>query len=228
MNIVNLGVGLLKKIKKAFRLAYFLVVQKPLYWFSFNSNGNRFSCKGRLFNTSVILKGKNNVLIIKEGCQLCNATISIAGEGNRVIIEKNVVFAEGGRVRVEDENNLLHIGEDSNIINCFFSISDNNSKIEVGKDCLFSANIIIRNSDGHSIVNEEGKRLNYGSDVVIGDHVWIAYGVTILKGCHVADNSIIGTNAMLVNFQGEPNSIIVGSPAKCVKKGVNWDVNRLP
>lgn len=175
-----------------------------------------------------MIQGKNNVLVVKPGCNLFNASIVITGDGNRVVIEDGVVFSEGGRIRVEDKNNILHIGANSIIINCFFSISDDDSKIEVGKNCLFSANVIVRNADDHSILNEDGKRFNYSKDVYFGDHVWVSYGATILKGCHIENDSIIGANALLSNFQGGPNSLIVGSPAKCVKTGVGWDFNRIP
>lgn len=140
MNFVSVVVGLKWRVKKSFQLAYFLFIQKPSYCLSFNGNGNKFSCDGRLFNSSVLITGRNNSLIVKAGCQLYNTNITISGEGNVVILENSVVFSEGGRIRVEDNRNMLHIGDHTNIINCFFSIFDDDSKIEIGKECLFSAN----------------------------------------------------------------------------------------
>lgn len=228
MNIVHICDNLTKKIKKIFQLLYFFLIQKPIYCLSYNGDGNQFSCKGYLLNSSVLITGRNNRLIIKEGCRLCNTSIVVSGEGNVVILDNRVVFTEGGKIRVEDNRNRLLIGKDSNMINCFFSISDDDSKIEIGKECLFSANVIVRNSDSHSILNNEDQRINFSKDVIIGDHVWLAYGVTILKGCVIGQDSIVGSNSLLSNFNGDPNSIIVGNPAKCVKTGVNWDVNRIP
>lgn len=158
------------------------MIQKLIYCLSYNGDGNQFSCKGYLLNSSVLITGRNNRLIIMEGCRLCNTSIVVTGEGNVVILDNRVVFTErGGRIRVEDNRNRLLIGKDSNMINWFFSISDDDSKIEIGKECLFSANVIVRNSDSHSILNNEGQRINFSKDVIIGDHVWLAYGVTILK-----------------------------------------------
>lgn len=174
------------------------------------------------------LSGRNNIIELGDSVFMRNVVFEISGNNNVVRIGKNCSFWEGGRIRIEGNRNRLLIGKDSNMIICFFSISDDDSKIEIGKECLFSANVIVRNSDSHSILNNEGQRINFSKDVIIGDHVWLAYGVTILKGCVIGQDSIVGSNSLLSNFNGDPNSIIVGNPAKCVKTGVNWDVNRIP
>ena len=227
MNIVSSCVELSKKIRKVFQLIYFILLKKPLYFISFNSNGNKFLCDGRLFNSSVMMQGKNNSLIVKNGCKLFNTSIAITGEGNQVVIENGVVFSEGGRIRVEDNGNKLYIGEGSHITNTFFSIADTNTNVIIGKKCLFSAAVILRTTDSHSIYDLSSRqRINYGKDITIGDRVWIGYGCTILKGSVVEHDSIIGTQSILSNFKGVPNSIIVGSPAKTVKENVYWGEER--
>lgn len=153
--------------------------------------------------------------------------IVVTGMNNRMIIRKNSIFREGGRVKLEDENNLIDIGENTDIVDCFFAVSDYDSKIIVGKDCMFSAKVIIRNSDVHSILNEEGKRINPARDTIIGERVWIGYGANILKGCHIGDDSVIGTQSVVAGLNTSKGCVIAGNPAKVVKQGVHWDRIRI-
>ena len=61
---------------------------------------------------------------------------------------------------------------------------------------------------------------NKSYDTVIGNDVWIGANATILAGVKVGDGAIIGANS-LVKEDVEPYSIVVGSPAKQVKKRFN-------
>jgi len=89
---------------------------------------------------------------------------------------------------------------------------------------MFASNIIIRPSDGHSIYDINTKELlNKGENIIIGNHVWSGLNSIFLKGARVADNSIIGANSLVNKKFHEENVIIAGSPAKIVKRGVNWD-----
>ena len=53
----------------------------------------------------------------------------------------------------------------------------------------------------------------------IGNNVWIGENVVILAGTLIGDGCIIGANSVLKGKYGK-NEIIVGAPAKAVKK---WD-----
>ena len=156
-----------------------------------------------------------------------NMRISVSGRGNHVIIRKGSIFCEGGRIRLEDENNVLDIGSNSILVNCFFSVSERNSKIIIGNDCLFSAEVIIRNSDTHSILNEDGKRVNPAKDTIIGDRVWIGYGANVLKGCNIGDDCIIGTQSVVAGLNAPNGCVIAGIPARIVKQGVHWTKERI-
>jgi acetyltransferase-like isoleucine patch superfamily enzyme len=60
---------------------------------------------------------------------------------------------------------------------------------------------------------------NYDKDHVIthiGNDVWVGANVTILKGIRIGDGSIIGAGSV-VTKDVEPYSIVVGTPAKCIK-----------
>ena len=54
-------------------------------------------------------------------------------------------------------------------------------------------------------------------DTVIGNDVWIGQNAVILPGVHIGDGAIIGANSV-VGSDIEPYSIVVGNPAKLLRK----------
>lgn len=52
---------------------------------------------------------------------------------------------------------------------------------------------------------------------MIGNDVWIGQNATILPGVHIGDGAIIGANA-IVGSDVAPYSVVVGNPAKEIKK----------
>ena len=54
-------------------------------------------------------------------------------------------------------------------------------------------------------------------DTVIGNDVWIGQNAVILPGVRIGDGAIIGANSV-VGSNVEPYSIVVGNPAKLIKK----------
>ena len=226
MNFLHFSSRILKKFVYLFRLICFYI-KKPFYILSYNCNGNKFVCKGVLLNSSVSLSGRDNAIIVEGGVKINNMRIMVTGRENRLVIRRCTIFREGGRVKLEDENNLIEIGENSDIVDCFFAVSDYDSKVVVGKECMFSAKVIIRNSDVHSILNAEGKRTNPGRDTVIGERVWIGYGVNVLKGCHIGNDCIVGSQSVVAGLKAPDGCVIAGNPARVVKQGVHWNKERI-
>jgi len=54
-------------------------------------------------------------------------------------------------------------------------------------------------------------------DTVIGSDVWIGQNATILPGVCIGDGAIVGANSV-VGSNVEPYSIVVGNPAKLIRK----------
>lgn len=52
-----------------------------------------------------------------------------------------------------------------------------------------------------------------GGDVIIGNHVWIAYRAVILPGIKIGDGAVIGAGAVVVK-DVEPYAIMAGNPAR--------------
>lgn len=72
----------------------------------------------------------------------------------------------------------------------------------------------------------EGKRINPSKDVNIGDHVWIGNKTIILKGSEIADDSIVGSGAVVSGKYTDNNVVIAGNPAKIIKRDITWKYER--
>lgn len=120
----------------------------------------------------------------------------------------------------------LDIGERSTFGGVHIRCHRNHS-ISIGTDCMFSWDTVLLAHDGHMIYdldigvcvnNTIGERKD---GIVIGDHVWVGGEVAILSYSHIGTGSICGYRA-LVKGTFPNNCVIVGTPAKIVKKNVAW------
>lgn len=57
----------------------------------------------------------------------------------------------------------------------------------------------------------------FKGDTVIGNDVWIGQNAVILPGVHIGDGAIIGANSV-VGSSVEPYTVVVGNPAKPIRK----------
>jgi acetyltransferase-like isoleucine patch superfamily enzyme len=154
--------------------------------------GKRTQLKG----TFISITGKNNHLVIQDGVKIRNAHIEIIGENCLVEIGSNTIIG----------------------INSYISAKGKNTKLIIGKECAFSKYIKLMTSDGHDIF-QAGKIINPARDIHIMDHVWLAIGVTVLKGVTVGEGSIVGLHSVLTKSV-QDHVIAVGNPARVVKKQV--------
>lgn len=70
-------------------------------------------------------------------------------------------------------------------------------KIAMGHDVMIGRNVVVYDSDHHVIRNEDGNITNPDATVSVGDHVWLATNVTVLKGSEIGSNSIIAANTVV-------------------------------
>ena len=173
---------------------------------------------GNILNTKIQIQGDSDI-IIKDGCRLRNALILVRGNNNQVILEEGSFFS--GRIELFGDNNTLKIGRNTKINGADFIIH-NGTKVEIGSRCLFSTKIDIRTTDSHKIYNSEGEQINSDRDIYIGEHVWIGRLVSILKGAHIGDGSVIGSMSLVSG--SIPNHVIAaGIPAKPIKEKIYWE-----
>lgn len=201
-----------------------------------------------LQESMVHVEGTNTSIIIDANTQLYGVNIRIFGEGNQVTIGKGGILRSSS-IMIKGNYNRIAIGEKFSSYNATFhmeqdknevSIGDETTlhgrdhravnfelyegcKIIVGNDCMFSNEIQIRPSDAHSVVDLNGKRLNPAEDIIIGNHCWICLGVSILKGTHIPDHTVVGAGAVCTKKYTETHCVLAGNPAKVVKKQIDWD-----
>lgn len=150
-----------------------------------------------------------------------NCTIHIFGNNNKISIGSNCLINEG-TFWIEDNEGVISIDKNTTINGKTEFACIEGKEISIGSDCMFSSNIVIRTGDSHSIIDSERLRTNPSNDVKIGNHVWIGEGAVLLKGIQVLDNSIVGTRSVVTKPFYETNIIIAGTPAKIIRRDINW------
>jgi len=129
-----------------------------------------------------------------------------------ITIGDDVVVKEGARICSCNDKALIQIGDRTTVgYHTFIFASE---KITIGKDCLIAPFVYLVDSN-HQIgraqrINEQP---NETAPIVIGQDVWIASNVTILKGVTIGDGAVIAANSV-VNRDVPPYEIHGGSPAK--------------
>lgn len=195
-----------------------------------------------VYSPSTIFRGKN---ISIGGAFLRRVKIKVHGNNCNVTISPKVMM-NNSVISVVGENCKVFIeGGGTNIHHCFIEVRGNNSevvirkgftseqvslhacegrKIVIGEDCMFSAGIYVSTSDFHTIIDAKTlNRLNPAKDITIGNHVWLANGVSVLKGSVIPDHVVVGKSSTVAGNLEEPYSIYVGMPAKQVKNAVDWN-----
>lgn len=174
---------------------------------------------------NVLIECKNNSQIVINGepiCTFCNVkfyvenncliefnssvysalnvSFELGGYGNKIIIGKNCAFGSGR----------------------YFSTGENTT-ITIGNNCMLADKVYLRSDDGHSIIDlSTGKPTNFSSDIVLGNHVWLGYRTTVLKGAKVNDGSVVGFGSIVNKKFEEKNILIAGAPAKKIKENIDW------
>ncbi len=163
---------------------------------------------------------KENVVEIHKSSKVKKNKIVIKGKNNRVIIGENANL-RGVIIDIRGENCLLHIGKNTIIgQDSYITIKEKGKKVIIGQECMLSRNVKIMSSDGHDILSQ-GKKINYAKDIIIEDKVWLADNVTVLKGVTIGKGSVVAINST-VTKDVIVQSIVAGNPAKEIKKDISW------
>lgn len=186
------------------------------------------SCKGSILrNVKFVIKGENACVSIPSGTIMTDCEIRIYGDNCSVIIQRGPNSISNTVLWVEDDNSQIIVGSGFTMQGGQISATEG-KRIEIGNNCMFSSGIDIRNGDSHGIFSlETGLRQNYAEDVKIGEHVWLAKDVTVLKGSTVANNIVIGNKSVVSGLLERENSIYSGIPARLIKENVVWDRYRV-
>lgn len=175
---------------------------------------------------AITFQGKNNTVIIYQSqtdrlpiFQFCKLNLR---EGDFVSIKYSPYPIRKLIISSQRKNNCVFIEENFSCAAANFELKEEKT-IRIGKDCMFSKGINLYTSDMHSILDSSSKVINKGSNIEIGDHVWVGLNAMILKGSAILHNSIIGAGSVVTKKFTESNVVIAGNPAQIVKRQINWD-----
>lgn len=194
------------------------------------------------------IKFKNHKIAFKGKCCCKNLKITLINSShhNQIIFGKHVIL-KNCRIRFEGNNHSLQFGNNIRLenVNFFFEkensniiIGDHtwigpqselsafdNSNITIGKNCIFAKECMLRTSDSHIIKDSQDNVINRPRNIQIGSHVWLGQQTFVLKGANIPDGCIVGARSTVTaSSKTEPNSILVGQPAKTIKKNISWDL----
>ena len=143
-------------------------------------------------------------------------------EGGKIILKGTARFSKGTFLSVQ-KNATLTIGNlFSSNANLYLQCSNN---ITLGDDVLLGWNNVIMDSDGgHPIYDSASCEVtNPSQPIIIGNHVWLGEGSSVLKGAFISDGCILASKAIASRVYDKPNAIIAGIPGKIIKENIRWE-----
>jgi acetyltransferase-like isoleucine patch superfamily enzyme len=138
-----------------------------------------------------------------------------------LLINGQVRFGPGCYIRSPRHNPVdlfvghsgtLEVGSDT-FINQGVRISCSH-RISIGRDCLLGDESVILDNDFHALPGEDAPGC---APVVIGDHVWIATRVIVLRGVTIGESSVVAAGSV-VTKDIPPFSLAAGVPARVVRE----------
>ena len=143
---------------------------------------------------------------IEIGCDLLKKSKA----ETRLRLRDGAVFSSEGGCKIS-YGSTLEILQDAVLAAKFFTMNSNSvlvtaKKITLGNDVMIARNVVLYDSDFHSVLDEQGAARNLPEPVEIGNHVWIGTNVTVLKGTKIGAGSVIG--AGIVISENVPENVI--------------------
>lgn len=109
----------------------------------------------------------------------------------------------------------VHVGRDV-VINFNCNLVDD-GEIYIGDDCMIGPGVSIATAIHPVSPRLRRHKLQWNKPVRIGKNVWVGAAATILPGVTIGDNCIVGAGSV-VTKDVEPDSIVVGNPARVLRK----------
>ena len=171
-------------------------------------------CRISIDNTAKLILNSNFTMGIKQVKTSHLETRLLLEKNSKMIIKGNFAMFCNSYIRVINGGELTI---EDGFINENVQITCA-SKIYIGKGCTIARDVIIRDYDGHTIVQDE---FQIAMLITIGNHVWIGNRAMILKGVTIGDGAIIAAGAIVT--KNVPSECIVGGiPARIIKQNIKW------
>lgn len=185
---------------------------KLLFWrtvvpWRLRRKGVLLASSARVFGTPIVSMAKSSSIIIGDRCVLTSASEYTAlGVSHPIVL------------RTLRPNAVISIGRDTGMSGTSICAG---IEVSIGGRCLIGANVIIADTDFHTIDPTDRR---YSADggkiparpVIIEDNVFIGANTIVLKGVRIGRNSVVGAGS-IVTRDVPPNSIAAGNPARVIK-----------
>jgi len=182
----------------------------------------------KIYDFSIIEQNSKNLTMGKKSRLYPEARIiNMQENACKIVLGENthirgilLIYPHGKGIRIGSNS---YVGDHSRIWASDF--------IEIGNSVLIAHNVTIIDSDSHEIDFEERERsaiqlFTSGhpkeignvktAHIVIKDHAWISYNVSILKGVTIGEGAIVGAGSVVT--KDVPDwSVVVGNPARVIK-----------
>jgi acetyltransferase-like isoleucine patch superfamily enzyme len=139
--------------------------------------------------------------------------LQVVARGKIIIGNNCKIWSHLGKTQISaGPRAVITIGENT-FINTGAIISSRKG-ISIGKNCNIANEVIIMDDDFHDVKVREEKSAK--AEISIGDNVWLATRVMVLKGVSIGEGAVIAAGAV-VTKDVPPYVLAGGVPAKIIK-----------
>ncbi|MEN9684922.1 MAG: hypothetical protein RLZZ28_708 [Bacteroidota bacterium] len=136
-----------------------------------------------------------------------------------VVFEGKAEIGHGSKISV-GEAGLLQLGRN-------FAITAETTiiaykKVVFGHDCLLSWDILVMDTDFHTITNAQSEIQNPPAEISVGNKVWIGCRSLILKGSVIPDGCIIAANSLVTKELNGINQVFGKQPLRVLSQNISW------
>lgn len=162
------------------------------------------------------IKGRAQDIIIGDNVSIFGNIDIRNRERGRINIGEGVAIDNDCRF-VAANQAVLKIGKMTSIGPfCIFNCGAN---VTIGDNCLISGIVHIQSSQHKfnrgELIKNQGH--TYG-EIYIGNDVWLAFNVSILKGVILGDGCVVGAKSLVKEGRFDKDSILAGIPAVKIKE----------
>ena len=139
--------------------------------------------------------------------------------GGRLLLGDNVIIGKGFNLFI-GVNGVMEIGDHFACnINAKLSAVQ---QVVFDRDVLVGGHVDVRDSDGHTIIDENGVAKENRKPVHIGSHVWLASKTSVLKGVTIPVGCVVAYGSCCLKPFAAENALIAGFPAKVIQENIRW------
>ena len=171
-----------------------------------------------------VQKGRISIGLMNGSFNLSDGkgTIFDLGRRGQIIFEGRAVISKGACITVADGASI-RMG-DGFSCNANFLCSCAKG-ISFGNNCLIGWNCTVIDGDGHNIFfrGAENEVINKPQPIVIGNNVWLASNVSVLKGAELKSGVVVGYGSVVTGKHLEDNSLLCSNnKVVCKKNNITW------